>query len=104
MSKAKKVNEITIRQVRSAIGRPRNQRQVLDSLGLRRIRHEVVRQDTAAVRGMVAKIPHLVEVVGQEAEAAKPKPKAAAVASASEAVAKDASTSEAVAKDPGEEE
>ena len=64
--KGKKVAEIRIRQVRSAIGRPRNQRQVLDSLGLRRIHHEVVRQDTAAVRGMVAKIPHLAEIVEGE--------------------------------------
>ena len=54
---------IRVRQVRSAIGRPRSQRAVLGSLGLRRIRHEVEREDTPAVRGMVAKIPHLVEVV-----------------------------------------
>ena len=60
MAKAK---TLRIRQVRSTIGRPRKQRQVLRSLGLRRIRHEVVRLDTPAVRGMVAKIPHLVEIV-----------------------------------------
>ena len=65
--KAKKTaGEIRIRQVRSAIGRPRNQRRVLDSLGLRRIRHTVVRQDTPAVRGMVAKIPHLAQIVEDE--------------------------------------
>ncbi len=62
MSK-KKVQEIKIQQVRSAIGRPRNQRKVLDSLGLRRIRHVVVRHDTPAIRGMVAKISHLAEIV-----------------------------------------
>ncbi len=73
--KAKKASEIRIRQVRSAIGRPRNQRQVLDSLGLRRIRHEVVRLDTPAVRGMVAKIPHLAEIVADaSAGAAEMKP------------------------------
>ena len=33
------------------------------SLGLRRIRHEVERLDTPAVRGMVNKVPHLVEIV-----------------------------------------
>ncbi len=54
---------IRVRQVRSGIGRPRPQREVLRSLGLRRIRHEVVREDTPAVRGMVAKISHLVEIV-----------------------------------------
>jgi large subunit ribosomal protein L30 len=60
---AKKVKTIRIEQVRSGIGRPRGQREVLRSLGLRRIRHVVERQDTPAVRGMVNKIPHLVRVL-----------------------------------------
>jgi large subunit ribosomal protein L30 len=54
---------IRIEQVKSGIGRPRNQREVLLSLGLRRIRHVVERQDTPAVRGMVKKISHLVRVL-----------------------------------------
>ncbi len=54
---------LRVRQVRSGIGRPRTQREVLRSLGLRRIRHEVEREDTPAVRGMIAKISHLVEIV-----------------------------------------
>ena len=92
MSKqAKKMNEIRIRQVRSAIGRPRNQRRVLDGLGLRRIRHEVLRKDTPAVRGMVAKIPHLVEIVG---DAPKAETAAKGGASASAAAAANASESE----------
>ena len=62
---AKKVQKKTlkIRQIRSAIGRPQKQREVLRSLGLRRIRHVVDREDSAAVRGVVKKIPHLVEIV-----------------------------------------
>ena len=60
---AKKTETIRIEQVRSGIGRPRGQREVLRSLGLRRIRHVVERQDTPAVRGMVNKIPHLVRVL-----------------------------------------
>ena len=60
---AKKANTIKIRQVRSPIGRPKEQREVLRSLGLRRIRHVVERVDTPAVRGMVTKISHLVEIV-----------------------------------------
>ena len=36
-------------------------------LGLRRIRHEVVREDTPAIRGMVAKVSHLVEIVEDSA-------------------------------------
>ena len=59
----KKIKTIKVRQVRSAIGRPRKQREVLRGLGLRRIRHVVERQDSEAVRGMVLKISHLVEIV-----------------------------------------
>ena len=60
---AKKSKVIKIRQVRSPIGRPRAQREVLKSLGLRRVSQVVERADTPAVRGMVDKIPHLVEIV-----------------------------------------
>ena len=60
---AKKAKTIMIQQVRSPNGRPREQREVLRSLGLRRIRHVVERVDTPAVRGMVTKISHLVEIV-----------------------------------------
>lgn len=59
----KKASTIKIEQVRSLAGRPQPQREVLRSLGLRRIRHVVERQDTPAVRGMIAKVPHLVRVV-----------------------------------------
>jgi large subunit ribosomal protein L30 len=54
---------IRIRQVRSVIGTQRPHREVLRGLGLRRIRHEVVRLDTPAVRGAVTKIRYLVEIV-----------------------------------------
>lgn len=54
---------IRIEQYKSPIGYPRNQREVLRSLGLRRIRHVVEREDSPAVRGMIKKIPHLVRVV-----------------------------------------
>jgi len=61
--KAETPKTIKIRQVRSPIGYERGQRDVLRSLGLRRIRHTVERQDIPAVRGMIAKIPHLVEII-----------------------------------------
>ena len=54
---------LKIQQIRSGIGFPRSQREVLKSLGLRRIRHTVERQDSPAVRGMVSKISHLVQIV-----------------------------------------
>jgi len=56
------VKTIKIRQVKSGIGTKAGHREVLRSLGLRRIRHEVERLDTPAVRGMVAKIQYLLEV------------------------------------------
>lgn len=55
--------KIRIRQVRSAIGTRREHREVLKSLGLRRIRHEVEREDSPAVRGMLAKVGYLLEIV-----------------------------------------
>lgn len=57
---------LRIEQYRSPIGYNKRQREVLRSLGLRRIRHVVERQDSPAVRGMVAKIPHLVRIVESE--------------------------------------
>ena len=54
---------LKIQQIRSGIGFPRTQREVLKSLGLRRIRHVVERQDTPAVRGAVTKISHLVQII-----------------------------------------
>jgi large subunit ribosomal protein L30 len=54
---------IRIRQVRSAIGTKPDHRETLRGLGLRRIRHEVERVDSPAVRGMVAKVSYLVEVI-----------------------------------------
>jgi len=51
---------ITLR--RSRIGTSPRQREVLRGLGLRRINASVLRPDDPAIRGMVAKVSHLVEV------------------------------------------
>ncbi|MEE8124918.1 MAG: 50S ribosomal protein L30 [Nitrospirales bacterium] len=48
--------------MRSPIGHPKKVRVVLMGLGLRRIRHTVLRPDTAQVRGLIYKVRHLVEV------------------------------------------
>jgi large subunit ribosomal protein L30 len=61
----KAVKTIVIRQVRSGICTPVDQKLTLQALGLRRIRHEVTRPDTAALRGQVRKVRHLVVVVGE---------------------------------------
>lgn len=54
---------VRIRQIRSGIGCPVEMRETLRGLGLRRMHQVVERQDTPAVRGMIRKITHLVEVV-----------------------------------------
>ena len=54
--------QIRVTQVRSGIGGTRRQRETLRSLGLRRIRQSVVREDSASVRGMIATVSHLVTV------------------------------------------
>ncbi|GGC26143.1 50S ribosomal protein L30 [Novosphingobium marinum] len=58
-----KNSTITIRQVGSPIRRPESQRKVLAGLGLGKMHKTVELQDTPEVRGAIAKIPHLVEVV-----------------------------------------
>jgi large subunit ribosomal protein L30 len=54
---------IKIKLVRSPICAPEKHKVVVHGLGLRKINQVVERPDTAAVRGMVAKVPHLVAVV-----------------------------------------
>jgi large subunit ribosomal protein L30 len=51
-----------IKQVRSANGANSKQRDTLRSLGLRRIGHEVEREDTPQLRGMVHAVRHLIVV------------------------------------------
>ena len=54
---------IKIKQIGSPIRRPGKQRQMLIGLGLNKMHKVVELQDTAEVRGAVAKLPHLVEVM-----------------------------------------
>jgi large subunit ribosomal protein L30 len=54
---------IKLRQIRSGIGCPVEMRETLRALGLGKMHRVAERKDTKEVRGMIAKIPHLVEVV-----------------------------------------
>lgn len=54
---------IKIKQVRSKIGRPADQKRTLQALGLRKINHTREIVDNPAVRGMIAKVKHLVTIV-----------------------------------------
>ncbi len=65
MAKKTKGGTIKIRWVRSGIGATKKQRQVVLGLGLRRLGQVVERADTPAVRGMVEKIPHMVQLVNE---------------------------------------
>ncbi len=53
---------LKITQVKSEISQPEKQRLVLRGLGLGKLNRTVLRQDTPAIRGMIAKIPHLLKV------------------------------------------
>lgn len=56
---------ITVEQVRSANRKPDIQRQTLVGLGLNKMHRRKTLKDTPEVRGMIAKIPHLVRVVDE---------------------------------------
>jgi len=66
-AKSAQRTQLKITQVRSTIGSRWKQRESLRTLGLRRIRHSVVREDNAQTRGLIAAVRHLVEVEAAEA-------------------------------------
>jgi large subunit ribosomal protein L30 len=55
--------KITIRLYRSPICTPEKHKAIVRSLGLKKINRTVERPDTPVFRGMVAKVPHLLEIV-----------------------------------------
>ncbi|MBW3601710.1 MAG: 50S ribosomal protein L30 [Actinobacteria bacterium] len=55
-------SHIRITQVRSPIGAKDAQRRTLRALGLRRVRHTVSQPDRPEIRGMIARVAHLVDV------------------------------------------
>ncbi len=54
--------QLRVTQVRSGIGGTRNQRETLKTLGLRKIRQSVVREDSSTLRGQIRTVAHLVTV------------------------------------------
>ncbi len=54
--------QIRITQVRSALGRQKIQQRMLDALGIKRHQQSVVHDDTPAIRGIIAKLDHLLKV------------------------------------------
>ena len=62
---ARTAGSLTLRLVRSGICTPKDQKATLRGLGLRRLGQRVVRPDAPAIRGMVHKVRHLVEIEGE---------------------------------------
>ena len=56
--------KIQIKWVRSAICAPEKQKLVIKGMGFTRLNQVIERPNNAAIRGMVKKVPHLVEIVG----------------------------------------
>lgn len=55
--------KIKVKQTGSPIRRPESQRKVLAGLGLRKISQVVELEDTPAIRGIIQKVRHMVEVI-----------------------------------------
>jgi large subunit ribosomal protein L30 len=62
MAKSDKGKTLKVTQVRSGIGLPRDQRNTVRALGIHRMHESVEHADTPAIRGMIFKVKHLVEV------------------------------------------
>jgi large subunit ribosomal protein L30 len=55
--------KIKVKQVKSRIGAPIQQKRILDALGLRKLNRVVEHEDSPSILGMVAKVKHLVAIV-----------------------------------------
>jgi large subunit ribosomal protein L30 len=56
------MSKLRVTQVRSVIHRPKDQKQTVRRLGLHRINDSIVKDDRPEIRGMIAKVQHLVTV------------------------------------------
>ena len=67
------MTKLKVTQIRSVIDRPKDQKDTVHRLGLRRIRQTVIKEDRPDIRGMLAKVRHLVSVeeVDREARSAR---------------------------------
>jgi len=56
------VAKLKVTQIRSSIDRPKDQKATVRRLGLHRLHESVVKDDRPEIRGMIAKVSHLVRV------------------------------------------
>ena len=54
---------IKVKQIKSRIGAPKNQKRTLDAMGLRKLNHIVELEDIPSVRGQIQTVHHLVRVL-----------------------------------------
>ena len=57
------MSTIKIKQVKSKIRRPKNQKSTLEALGLKRIGHVVEHKKTPSIEGMIMKVKHLITII-----------------------------------------
>lgn len=55
--------KIKVKQVRSRINSPKDQKLTLDALGLKKLNRVIEHEDNPAIRGMINKVKHLVTIV-----------------------------------------
>ncbi len=55
--------KIKVKQTKSRIGSPKDQKRTLDALGLRKMNKVVEHDDTPTIRGMITKVQHLVTII-----------------------------------------
>mgnify|MGYP000847787403 CR=1 FL=1 len=59
---AKKQKQLKITLVKSTVSSLKNQKANVEALGLHKLHHSVIKEDTPVIRGMIYKVNHLVEV------------------------------------------
>ena len=55
--------KIKVKQTKSRIGSPKDQKRTMDALGLRKMNKVVEHDDTPTIRGMITKVQHLVTII-----------------------------------------
>ncbi|MEJ7624130.1 MAG: 50S ribosomal protein L30 [Pyrinomonadaceae bacterium] len=66
MAKKSEINagsEVKIQYYRSMIGYAQKQKNIIKSLGITKLNQTIIRPDSPATRGIVAKVPHLLRIV-----------------------------------------
>ena len=58
--------KIKVKQTKSRIGSPKDQKRTMDALGLRKMNKVVEHDDTPTIRGMITKVQHLVTIINKK--------------------------------------